>query len=88
MSHLRSLFRTLKPAVLALACWAAACVAALAQAPAEPSGGEGGATDYTLAYTVVILGVALGLLVVLRASTRREREKPEGYVQKTVLRED
>ena len=34
---------------------------------------------YALPYALVILAVLLGLLVVLRASNRRDREKPEEY---------
>ena len=34
--------------------------------------------DYMLSYLVVILGIVLGLLVVAKASNRRDRERPAG----------
>ena len=39
-------------------------------------------TDYMLSYLVVILGIVLGLLVVAKTSSRRDRERPAGYVEK------
>jgi len=66
--------------------WAAVCGVALAQ-EAEGGGGEGGggggggggAQAYVLPYTIVILGVGLGLLFVCRSAHRRERPKGEQY---------
>jgi hypothetical protein len=41
--------------------------------------------DYVLSYMVVILALVLGLLVVARSSSRRERERPAGYIGKNVM---
>jgi hypothetical protein len=70
-----------------LVCWTAASSAACAQPPDAPSEG-GGMMDYTAGYALVLLGVGLGLLVVLHGSSRRERERPEGYVAKDILKEE
>jgi len=64
--------------------WAAVCGVAFAQ-EAEgggregSGGGGGGAQAYVLPYTIVILGVGLGLLFVCRSAHRRERPKGEQY---------
>jgi len=50
--------------------WAAP---AMAQNDAEASG------PWVLPYALVIMGVALGLLMVLRPSKRRDRARPERY---------
>jgi hypothetical protein len=86
MKPLQSLWRTVKLAALALICWAATSSILLA-AEDDPSKNKGSG-DYTLAYFLLILGVVLGMLVVLRSSNRRERESPEGYVQKNILKEE
>ena len=41
-----------------------------------------------LSYLIVILGIMLGLLVVARASNRRDRERPAGYVEKNLMGDD
>ncbi len=44
--------------------------------------------NYALPYALVIMVVALGMLVVLRGSIRRERERPEEYQSKDMLARD
>ena len=64
---------------------AAVCLADAAARAADSAGskpGEGSMNDYMLSYVVVVLGIALGILVVAKASNRRDREKPSGYVEK------
>ena len=51
----------------------------------ETKPAEGGMSDYMLSYLVVILGIVLGLLVVAKASNRRDRERPAGYVEKNIM---
>ena len=38
-----------------------------------------------LSYLVVILAIVLGMLVVAKASNRRDRERPAGYVEKNIM---
>jgi len=66
-----------KPIVFSAACWLAFDAAALAQAQQKTAEPEGG--SYVLPYFLVRLAVGLGLLVVCRASHRRDRAKPEQY---------
>ena len=68
MTWLRKVGRALKLLILSVAAWSAASACALAQKTAEPGAGEGSFTDYTLGYFLVAMGVALGILSVLRAS--------------------
>lgn len=69
------------------AVWLGATSLALA---ADSGGGKGsdGMTDYMLSYLVVILGIVLGLLVVAKASNRRDRERPAGYVEKNIMADE
>ena len=65
------------------------CLIAASRALAADSAGakpaEGGAMDYMLSYLVVFLGIVLGLLVVAKASSRRDRDRPAGYVEKNIM---
>ena len=88
MNLLRSIFRTLKRVFPALAVWALVCELALADRTLDIPQQGGSATDYTVPYALFMAGVALGLFVVLRASGRRERERPQQYVEKNVLKEE
>jgi hypothetical protein len=86
MKYLKLLCRKGRNLVLALAGWlavhgtAAAQVAQQGQKKQEAEGGS-----YVLAYGLVILGIALGLLVVCRSSRRRDRAKPEQYEESKVM---
>ena len=57
-------------------CWRLPPFPAAAKEPLDT------ASNYTLPYALVIMTIALGLLVVLHGSSRREREKPEEYRSK------
>jgi hypothetical protein len=84
MSNLKSLFLSL----CATTIWLITAGLALAQPNQPASSGGGGGGDsmaYVLPYMVVILALVLGMLVVARSSSRREREKPAGYVEKKVM---
>jgi hypothetical protein len=72
--------------LLAAACWLAGAAQALAAEP--PKKDEGSINDYMLSYLVVILGIILGLLVVAKASNRRDRDRPAGYVEKKIMGDD
>ena len=81
----RALARAMLAGWILLAGWAPA----LAQAPGPPGEEKPDPTSvYSLPYALVILAVLLGLLVVLRASNRRDREKPEEYESKDLSAED
>jgi len=71
----------------ATAVWLAATTQALA-ADAPPKAEEGSLTDYTLSYMVVIMGIVLGLLVVAKASSRRDRDRSAGYVEKNIMADE
>jgi len=74
----------------ATAAWFVFAVPALAQSPAPSGsgGGEGGSMDYMLSYLVVALALVLGVLVVGRASNRKDREGPGGYVEKNIMSDE
>ena len=84
MSNLKSLFQSL----FAAAIWLMAAGIAIAQ-PKQPAGSGGGSDDgmtwYMLPYMAVLLALVLGMMVVARSSSRRERERPGGYVEKKVM---
>jgi hypothetical protein len=41
-----------------------------------------------LSYLVVILGIVLGLMVVAKGSSRRDRERPAGYVERNLAADE
>lgn len=63
--------------------WAAVCGVAFAQESEEGGegggGGGGGPQAYVMPYTIVILGVGLGLLFVCRSAHRRDKPRGEQY---------
>jgi hypothetical protein len=70
--------------------WLMAAGIAFAQPnqPASSGGGSGDSMSYMLPYMVVILALVLALLVVARTSSRRERERPAGYVEKKIMEDE
>ena len=63
---------------------AAVCGVAFAQEESEEGGGGGGGGGggpqaYVMPYTIVILGIGLGLLFVCRSAHRRDRPRGEQY---------
>ena len=88
MTHLRAIWRALKTLWLAAACWAAlygTALAAKAEKVEEPKAGGGG-MGWVVPYTLVVLGVALGLITILRPGKRRERARSEEGPQEIQLR--
>ncbi len=65
--------------------WLVATTQALAVDPPSTKPPEAGLSDYMLSYLVVVLGIVLGLLVVAKASNRRDRDRPAGYVEKNIM---
>ena len=74
----------LRTLTVAAVCWLAACGPALAAADTEGKKG-GGATAWTMPYFVVVLGVALGMMLVCRSARRRDRAKPQTYGDAKVI---
>jgi hypothetical protein len=81
---MKSLYRTLKTSAVGLAgsLWMAAPLFAAKDGPSDSSGGNGG--PGVIAYILTGLPIILGLLVVCRTSSRRDRIKPEGYSESKV----
>ncbi|MBN2021759.1 MAG: hypothetical protein JW809_03110 [Pirellulales bacterium] len=71
--------------MVALACWlswaAPAWAAKTNEAPKDT--GSTQVTPWVLPYALVILGIALGMLVVCRSSRRSDRAKPKAYESQT-----
>jgi heme/copper-type cytochrome/quinol oxidase subunit 2 len=53
----------------------------------EEDSGMTGSGAYVFAYMLFILGIVLGLMVVCRSANRRDRARPEDYVE-SALTED
>ena len=89
MKYLRIIGGAMKWTALAAWVWTVACNPVLAQAPAPgtPAAADS-SNNYALPYALVIMVVALGMLVVLRGSIRRERERPAEYQSKDMLSRD
>jgi hypothetical protein len=88
MKRFHSLWRAVTWALVTMA-WTLAAGTAWAGAPPQtPMEATGSVTAWTLPYAIVMLGIGLGLLVVLRPSHRRERERPEEYVERNILQQD
>ena len=73
----------LRALLSAMAVWLVAATQALAARPCRPSRQRAASSDYMLSYLVVILGIVLGLLVVAKASNRRDRERPADTSRRT-----
>lgn len=77
MTCMRRVWRGGKLAFFVLSGWLAMHGAALAQAANEKK--DSGSGSYVASYAIVLLGVGLGLLLVCRATHRRDRARPENY---------
>ncbi len=90
MKCLRAIGQSMKWAAPAAWGWVVCHGTALAAPPlpAPVEDGVGASNSFALPYALVIMVVALGMLVVLRGSMRRERERPEEYQSKDMLARD
>jgi len=62
------------------ACWLGWAAPALAKRSTEDAApAKSTVTPWVLPYALVILGIALGMLVICRSSRRSDRAKPKGY---------
>ncbi len=90
MKYLRVMGGAMKWTALAAWSWTVCYGTALAVPPVPGGANEplDTASNYTLPYALIVMTIFLGLLVVLHGSSRREREKPEEYKSKELLKED
>ncbi len=84
MNRTPQIFQAFVSFLSATAVWLLAATQALAADPPKANQESGGAGDYMLSYLVVVMGIALGLIVVAKNSSRRDRERPAGYVEKNL----
>jgi hypothetical protein len=79
MNSLHSILRTGKIVVLAIAGWllSSSILFAKDATPSESSG-QG---SWVISYSLLLLGLVLGMLPVCRSSTRRDRVRPESYAE-------
>ena len=87
MNRTLRIWQTFVSFLSAFVVWLIVTTQALA-ADTPPKPEEGSLTDYTLSYLVVIMGIELGLLVVAKASSRRDRDRTAGYIEKNILADE
>ncbi|MEN6451833.1 MAG: hypothetical protein ABFC96_15190 [Thermoguttaceae bacterium] len=88
MRYLRMFYRRLTLAPIALAAWLVSNSSILAQGLSQPAPKKDATTGtgpYVMAYMLVLLCVALGMLVVCRSSNRRDRARPEVFVESSLV---
>jgi hypothetical protein len=79
MQRIRRTLWTCLQTCLFWACLSSLATDAWARGEGAPEKSTGGASIWVWAYILVILGIALGMLVVCKSSGRRDRAKPEAY---------
>jgi hypothetical protein len=84
MKTMRSLVRAARTFALVLAGWLAISGLLFAKDGETSEGGGGG--SWVFAYFLTGLAVVLGMIVICRASTRRDRVRPEAYAEGKVGR--
>jgi hypothetical protein len=87
MAIVREIWRRGQTVFFTLAGWLALGGVAFGQLPKNEEGPSLNSSTYVMAYFLVIFGVALGMLLVCRSSNRRERAKPEQFVEGKVTGE-
>jgi len=81
MNRSRTLLPRLTLLAVAAVIWAGSLGIAWAQTTTTESASQGGA-PFALPYFIVLFSIALGCLVVLASSRRRERARPETYADR------
>jgi hypothetical protein len=87
MTRTEMMWRRGKIALFALLGWLAFHGAALAQTAKPEKAADKGNSLYVACYALVILGIGLGMLILCRGSNRRDRARPEEYVESAVTQE-
>jgi hypothetical protein len=80
MNLLNSILRAGKIAVFALAGWLLSSSILFAKEGETPGGG-GGQGSWVMSYGLVLMLIVLAMITVCRASTRRDRVRPEAYAE-------
>jgi hypothetical protein len=80
MQFLNSIFQTGKLFVFTLAGWLLSVNLLFAKSGDSGESKEGG--SWVFSYFLVLLGIILGMIVVCRSSSRRDRVRPESYAEK------
>jgi hypothetical protein len=75
---MKSTFQAGKTLLLTITGWLLSASTLWAKEGSTSEGG-GGETSWVMSYFIVLLAVVLGMLVVCRSSSRRDRVKPEAY---------
>jgi hypothetical protein len=86
MMRFDAMWRKANLILFALLGWLTVQGTALGQVPAPKIEDKGGSL-YVACYAMVILGVGLGMLVLCRGSNRRDRARPEEYMESAVVQE-
>jgi hypothetical protein len=90
MTCLHVMWQSGKIVLLALLGWFTIPGVALAQrmaAPVQKAAEQQGSNLYVACYAFVILCIGLGMLLLCRGSNRRDRARPEDYVESAVVQE-
>jgi hypothetical protein len=85
MKTIASIFRTAKPYLFVFAAWLLSSSLLLAKEGSTDAEAHGEGS-WVFSYFLTGLSVVLGLLVICRASTRRDRVRPEAYSEGKVGR--
>jgi hypothetical protein len=85
MDYINLTWKLVRYSLFSLAAWVSLSALALAakEAPVESSSDGGGV--WVMSYMLVGLTFVLGLMVILKSNNRRERAKPEVYVETSLL---
>jgi len=78
MNRPRSIWLAMKTLTIGGLCWVAVHGTTLAASNEEKDKASGGGA-WTMSYMLVVLGLALGMMLVCRTARRRDRAKPETY---------
>ena len=86
MRNIQSILRAARCAIFAAAVWTLCAAGFLAQPhnPGAPTATES-SSSWVMAYMLVIMIIALGMIVVCKSSGRRDRAKPEVYAEAKTL---
>jgi hypothetical protein len=88
MRYLQAALQGGKIAFLTIGGWLVAHGTTLAQGVAKANPPKSDSNSYVFSYSIVLFGVAVGLILVCRPSHRRDRARPEVYDESKALIKD